>query len=118
MFLLPHSTQLNRSIPRTFQILFPNHLWIQASGAPWNKCRTDYHRRQNGELDTSDITDARGDIFVVGFGDVVDVAAEQGRGGGVHDNVGAVEEGHDGAEGGYVGVCGFFALEERLDVGC
>ncbi len=47
----------------------------------------------------------------------VDPSTEEGRDQRVHDNVGHVEEGHNGTEGRDVLVLGLHAGERRLDVG-
>ena len=103
------------------QRLIAQHLRVESQRAPRHKRGQEHDDAEHRELDARDVAHRRPDRAALGAARPVvhgvDVAADQRLRDRVDDDVGAVQEGHDGAEGADVRVLRLDAREGRLDVG-
>ena len=91
-------------------------LGVEGEGTLGDEGGGDDDGGEDGELGSSDILEDVPGGTSTGE-ESIDVRSEDGGEDGVENNVGDVEESHDGSEGGDIGVGGFDRGEGRLDVG-
>lgn len=97
------------------ELLVVEKLGVEREGTRWDESRQEDNAGENGEVNGTDVEEGVGGIGLLNL--LVNVLTERWREDGVDGDVGHVEEGHNGSEGGDTGCLGFNAGEGRLDVG-